>query len=113
VRCTGGWIGQNRDDRAKVLAVKLVAVLAEVNTLAPAERLDVFQRPLDRPVAHVDAANIAQIDFAGRAGDRLQAGDDPRRAHFLARPVFGFPSAPLLLSRLTRCDFFGRRLASR
>ena len=68
--------------------------LIEIDALAPAERLDVLERPPDRPVAHVDAADVAQIGLAWRACDRLQAGDDPRRAHFLARPLFGFLSAP-------------------
>ena len=68
--------------------------LTEIDALAPAERLDVLERPPDRPMAHVDAANVAQVSLAWRACDRLQAGDDPRRA--------AFPCAPALRLRLAR-----------
>ena len=113
----GDRVRQNRDDGAEPLAVEFVerccgVRLPEAGSLAPAERVDVLERPLDRPMVHIDLADVAQVSLSWRACDGLQAGDDSRRAHFLARPVFGFLSAPLRLSRLTRCGLLGRRLAS-
>ena len=87
----GDGIGQDRDDGAEILAVEFVerllrVGLIEIDALAPAERFDVLERPPDRRVAHVDAADVAQIGFAWRACDRLQAGEDSAPRSFVARP---------------------------
>ena len=80
-------IRQDRDDGAEPLAVEFVerllrVGLPEIDPLAPAERVDVLERPLDRPMAHVDAADVAQVSLAWRASDGLQAGDDPAPRSF-------------------------------
>src|ERR1700733_9891545 len=112
----GERVGQNADNRAEPLAVEFVKGFAvvrlpEAGPLAPAERLDISQPPPDRPVAHVDAAGVAQIDLTGRVRDRLQAGDDLRRAHRVAGGFRRFLLAPFRLARFSRPDFLRRRLA--
>jgi hypothetical protein len=64
-RLGGCRVGHDPDDRAEALAVQRMARLAEVDRRAPAERVPLGQHVGDR--VDVDAANVAQISFAGAA----------------------------------------------
>jgi hypothetical protein len=64
-------------------------------------------------MVHVNLADVAQVGFARRACDRLQAGDDLRRAALVARPLFGLGPFSLDFSRRPRGDLIRHPLAAR
>ena len=104
----GDRVRQNRDDRAEPLAVEFMerccgVRLPEAGSLAPAERVDILERPSDRPMAHVDAADVAKVSLHLACQRRAAGGRrSAPRWHFLARPVFGFLSAAGSASRALR-----------